>query len=278
MSNAQLIKSAYIWALVLIVLFAAIVFAGKPGSISADSAQQNTNSNTQNQNANQNANANANANANTSRNRNENNSNATGDQTATGGMSQQDHKFAMEAAMGGLMEVQLGRWAAQKGTSEAVKTFGRRMVTDHTQANTELRQLASSKGMTLPTELDAKHQREVSSIVRQNGAEFDRAYAKRMVRDHNKKLSAFEKQSTRGDDADLKAFAAKTLPTIREHLEMARALTGDTGAGNVNVTTNRNDNINSNDNSNTNSNSNGNRNSNRNRNNNGNGNGNSNRP
>ena len=89
------------------------------------------------------------------------------------------------------------------------------------------------------------------------GADFDRAYIKMMVSDHKKKASDFERQSTRGTDPDLKAFASKTLPTVQQHLQMAQALDGQ-GGGNTNRS-NRNSNTNSNSNRNNNGNSNSNR-------------------
>jgi len=190
------------------------------------------------------------------------NNNATGEQAGMGNMASQDHNFLMDAAMGGLMEVELGRLAAQQGASDAVKQFGQRMVDDHSKANAELMSLASSKGMTLPTELDEKHRQHVTKLSSLSGAEFDRAYGKMMASDHNKDVSEFEKESTRGTDADLKAFASKTLPTLQEHLQMARALPGAERGGNMNSNTggsrnsNRNRNGNSNGNSNRNSNSN----------------------
>jgi putative membrane protein len=241
MSNKQLIKTAHIWALVGVVLLAVIVFASKAESNPTDLAQQNTNSNT---NSNTSRNQNQNENANTPTNRNANNSNATSEPSGTGGLSSQDQKFITDAAMGGLMEVHLGRMAAQLGENAAIKEFGRRMVEDHSKANTELAQLASTKGVTLPTEIDEKQQKEAGKLQRLKGADFDTAYAKRMVSDHNKKISAFEKESTQGTDADLKAFATKTLPTVREHLEMAKALPGNTGTGNTNSNANSNSNSN----------------------------------
>ena len=245
MNNEQLIKSAHIWA-VAVLLFGVIAFAVKAGSGPGHSAQQNQNGNT-NQNQNSNANRNANANVITNRNTNNDNANATGE-AGTGAMSSRDQKFLMEAAMGGLMEVELGRWAAQKGTSPEVKQFGQRMVDDHSKANTELAQLATSKGVTLPTQLDEKHQRNVSKISRLTGAEFDRAYSKMMLSDHEDDVKEFEKQSTSGTDADLKAFASKTLPTLQEHLQMARALPGNTKPGNSNANSNSNSNGNGNSN------------------------------
>jgi putative membrane protein len=141
--------------------------------------------------------------------------------------------------------------------SDAVKQFGQRMVDDHGQANSELMSLASSKGMTLPTELDAKHREQVTKMSAMTGADFDRAYVKMMVSDHRKDVSEFEKQSTRVTDADLKAFATKTLPTLQEHLRMAEALPGAKGgnaAENSNMGGSRNSNSNRSSNRNGNSN------------------------
>ena len=163
----------------------------------------------------------------------------------------------MDAAMGGLMEVELGQLATQKGTSESVKQFGQRMVDDHGKANTELMTLATSKGITLPTAIDDKHRQDVTKLSAMSGADFDRAYAKMMLKDHEKDVSEFEKQSTKGTDPDVKAFASKTLPTLQEHLTMARALPGNergSGGGNSggsrNSNSNRNSNMNGNGNSN----------------------------
>ena len=253
MSNEQLIKTAHIWA-VAVVLFGVIVLATKAGTDPTHSAQENQNQNqNQNRNSNQNANQNANANANTA-NRNANNTNAAGEQAAMGAMSSRDQKFMMDAAMSGLKEVELGRWAVQKGTSPEVKQFGQQMVDHHSKANTELAQLATSKGITLPTQVDEKHQKDMTKITRLSGEAFDRAYSKEMLKDHENAAKDFEKQSTDGTDADLKAFASKGLPTLQQHLEMARALPGNAGRGNSNMNGNSNSNGNANRNTNRNSN------------------------
>lgn len=240
MSNQQLIRSAHIWALALLLAGGLWAVAGKAGmKLQEQNSNQNSNSNTS-----PNANRSQNSNANRTANRNSRNSNATGEQTGMANMAKHDHDFLMDAAMGGLMEVELGRMAAQQGTSDAVKQFGQRMVDDHSKANQELMSLASSKGMTLPTDLDEKHRKEVTKLSGMSGAEFDRAYSRLMLSDHTKDVSEFEKQSTRGTDPDLKAFAAKTLPTLQEHLQMARALPGNEGG----MRSNRNGNNNGNSN------------------------------
>ncbi len=218
MNNQQLIKYTHVWFLAVVIACGLVVIAVKAGS-----TIQNQNSN-QNSNSNTNANSTQNRNANRSANRNSNNTSAAGQQAGMASMSSPDRDFLMDAAMGGLMEVELGRIAAQKGMSDSVKQFGQRMVDDHSKANEELMSLASSKGVTLPTALDEKHQKDVTKLSAMSGAEFDRAYSKMMLSDHTKDVKEFEKQSTRGADPDLKAFASKTLPTLQEHLQMARSL------------------------------------------------------
>jgi putative membrane protein len=187
MSNQQLIKSAHIWALTVLLACGLLAMGGKAGILS------------QNQNSNQNSNSNANSNANATRsqnanrsNRNSSNTGATGEQAGMANMTSQDRDFLMDAAMGGLEEVELGRLAAQQGTSEAVKQFGQRMVDDHSKANTELMTLAQTKGITLPTALDEKHQKDVTKLTAMSGADFDRAYSKMMLSDHTKDVSEFE--------------------------------------------------------------------------------------
>ena len=245
MIRQETTKPIYIWILTVLIAFGLWVIAGKAGI----RINQEQNSNNQNSNSNTRS-----ANANKSQNRN-----TSGNMTS--GMSSKDHEFVMEAAMGGLMEVELGRVAAQKGASDAVKQFGQRMVDDHSKVNEELMTLATSKGMTLPTALDEKHRAQVTKMSALSGAEFDRAYGKMMLSDHNKDVKEFEKQSMKATDPDLKAFAAKNLPALQEHLQMAKTLPGAEGrgsnsnnSGGGSRSTNRNSNSNSNGNNNGNSN------------------------
>ena len=154
----------------------------------------------------------------------QNSNSSTTDDRNTGGQMTADHKFLMFAAMGGTAEVELGRLAAQKGASEDVRQFGRMMVDDHTKANEELTRVASSKGMTPPTALDAKHQAAVRKLSAISGEKFDREYARMMVGDHKKAVAEFQKEADRGADPDVKAFAASKLHALREHLRMAQRL------------------------------------------------------
>lgn len=138
----------------------------------------------------------------------------------------QDQHFLHEAATGGMMEVELGRLAAERAASAEVKAFGQRMVTDHGKANQQLMQIATSKGITLPKALPAEKQRERDLFARLSGAEFDRMYMDHMVKDHKKDVSEFEKQAEKGTDTALRSFAQQTLPTLREHLTLAQSLAG----------------------------------------------------
>lgn len=139
-----------------------------------------------------------------------------------------DSKFVLEAAMGGMAEVQLGQLAVDKATSPDVKQFGQRMVDDHGKANQELTQLAGTKGITLPTTLDAKHQADVDRLSKLTGEEFDHSYMKMMVDDHNKDVADFQHESSGGKDPDVKAWAAKTLPTLEQHQSMAKSIAAKT--------------------------------------------------
>jgi putative membrane protein len=148
----------------------------------------------------------------------------TKDQQSKGGMAAADRKFVMAAAQGGLAEVELGKMAAEKGASDAVKQFGQRMADDHGKANDELKNLAQQKGLTLPTDLDSKHRQVIDRLSKLSGAEFDRAYVNDMVRDHRKDVAEFKREAERAKDPDLKAWAQKTLPTLEDHLKQVQQL------------------------------------------------------
>jgi putative membrane protein len=155
----------------------------------------------------------------------------TGQQTA--GSSKADAKssnsqaFVKEAAIGGMAEVELGRLASEKASSDQVKKFGQRMVTDHGKANEELKSLAQSKGIAVPSEPDAKHKQTRDRLSKLSGVAFDRAYMDEMLQDHKKDVSAFQKQSASGSDPEIKAWAAKTLPVLQEHLQLVERTHAD---------------------------------------------------
>lgn len=135
-----------------------------------------------------------------------------------------DNEFMVEAASGGLMEVELGKLAATNGASAQVKEFGAKMVTDHGQANEELKALAAQKGITIPSTPGADHQKHIDDLREKRGADFDKAYMSMMIDDHEKDVKNFEEASNDSKDADIKAFAAKTLPVLKQHHEMAKTI------------------------------------------------------
>lgn len=168
--------------------------------------------------------------------------------------------FAMKAAQGGRMEVEMAQQAVEKASNPEVKRFAQQLVEDHTKANDELMQITKGKGMgsdkmkhganqpgsdhSSTTHADAGGQKNTNEnsqpsnpsmnggkmsgmsgkLSGKTGAEFDRAFLQEAISHHEKDVALFEKESTSGSDPELKAFAAKTLPTLRQHLQTARSL------------------------------------------------------
>ena len=130
----------------------------------------------------------------------------------------------MKAAQHGKAEVELGRLAAEKGNAAAVKQLGERLATDHGKANEELTQLAQQKGVTLPREPESAHKKAKDRLSKLTGEAFDREFAQQMVRDHDSDVRDFDRESKNAKDADLKAWAGKTLPVLKEHQTKAREL------------------------------------------------------
>jgi putative membrane protein len=212
------------------------------------------------------------------------NSNANSSGQMTGGASSgnanhgmtaksSDAKFMMTAAAGGMAEVETARLAQERAASDAVKQYAQRMIDDHTRANQELMQIASTKGITLPTGPDAKHMALMERLRSLSGADFDRMYIKEAgVKDHQNMEKLFRNEAAKGKDADVMGFASRTLPAVQEHLRMAREMSGTMTGGSMGRDTSGNMNGNGNTNGNMNSNRNRNRNGNANGNMNGNGN------
>jgi putative membrane protein len=136
------------------------------------------------------------------------------------GETSADEHFVREAASGGTAEVELGKLAAEKATNERVKRFGQQMVADHGKANAELKTLAMKKRINTDSDLDAKSQATHDRLSQLSGAAFDKAYIEEMVADHTKDVANFRNESRSGQDADVKACAAKTLPALEEHMKM----------------------------------------------------------
>ncbi len=138
--------------------------------------------------------------------------------------AEEDSKFAVDAANGGLAEVQLGKIAQDKGSSPKVKEFAKMMVADHTKANDELKKLAESKNITLPTAAGEEMQKATADISAKNGNDFDKAYIAQMVKDHEKTVKLFEDGQKNVKDAEMKAFIDKTLPVLKTHLDHVKNL------------------------------------------------------
>ena len=131
-------------------------------------------------------------------------------------------------------EVILGKLAAERAVSDEVKQYGQMLVEEHTKANNELKQLAARKGVTLPKDTDAKHKALRARLGQIPGRRFDRTFIREMIADHANTVSLFQRQERQGQDPDLKDFATKHLPTIEEHLQMARQLRSNTAVNSTN--------------------------------------------
>ena len=134
--------------------------------------------------------------------------------------------FVQKAAMSDMYEVQAGKLAAEKGQSDVVKQFGQQMVDAHTKTTEELTGIVKSKNIKvdLPANLDAKHQKLIDDLNSASAQDFDKTYAKQQVDGHQEAVHLFKKYAAKGDDADVKQFAEKTLPTIEHHLDEAKKL------------------------------------------------------
>jgi len=137
-----------------------------------------------------------------------------------------DKHFMKSVAGGNMFEIQLSQLAQQKSQDEKVKQFAQKMVQDHTKAGEELKQLAQSKGVQLPQQLPEMKQEELQIFQTLSGAEFDQAYKSCMKVGHAKNVAAFEEKSKHAKDAELKAWTAKTLPTLQQHKQHVMAMTG----------------------------------------------------
>lgn len=166
-------------------------------------------------------------------------SQTTGGQGTTSGtgsavsqaLSKTDRKILMDMAMANMSEIEAGRIAQNKTQSDQVKSFAQQMIDDHTKALTEVQQLAQAKGVTLPTELDRQHRARADKLKSLSGEQFDRSYvAQSGVAEHKKTHSMLRQAQDQARDADVKALAAKLVPTVDQHLNSAQQLHGETSS------------------------------------------------
>jgi len=138
-----------------------------------------------------------------------------------------DEQFAENAALINLMEINLGNYAVLKARRADIQQFANQLKKEHTEANNLLEMIAAKRRLTLPTKLDAKHQAKIDKLIVLSADEFDRAYVKEMVDGHRLATALFEHESQHGQVAELKAYAAETLPTVRRHYQRATQLWND---------------------------------------------------
>jgi putative membrane protein len=150
----------------------------------------------------------------------------TASATTASSLAASDRKWVEETAAAGMAEVAMGKLGQEKSQAEPVRQYGARMVQDHTKANEELMKIAGGMGVALPAQLpkEQEHRKHRDQLAAQQGAAFDKAFMNHMVDDHVKAVASFENQAKNGKNAELKAFAAKQLPTLRDHLASARSL------------------------------------------------------
>jgi putative membrane protein len=140
-------------------------------------------------------------------------------------LSKLDRSFATHAMSGGQLEVELGQAAERQAGSDAVRSFGQRMVQDHSANNQQLQAVAQRLGLSQPAQLPADERRQVDRLTALNGPDFDAAYMQQMVKDHEKDIKAFEKEARSGANPELKGYAQQSLPVLQQHLQLARQVT-----------------------------------------------------
>jgi len=153
-----------------------------------------------------------------------------GNQTAAEKAANPDARFVMGVAASGMAEIELGQLAADKASDAGVKEFGHRMMADHTKMGDELKPLAASKNIMLPTSLSARDKATKDRLSKLSGASFDRAYMVEMVKGHLAESMDFRKEATSGHDPQIKEWATRRVSTVDEHLKAAREIQKELGS------------------------------------------------
>lgn len=137
-----------------------------------------------------------------------------------------DQDFLAKAIEGGVKEVQFGKKALDKAASADVKKFAQHMVDDHSKTNQELVDIATEKKVGVVAGLSKADRATLLRLTKAKGDDFDRQYMRNMVEDHEQDVALFDSFAKNGKDERLRNFAAKTLPTLKAHLRMAREVEG----------------------------------------------------
>ncbi|PVH24542.1 DUF4142 domain-containing protein [Sphingobacterium corticibacter] len=141
--------------------------------------------------------------------------------------AQADTAFVRKAAIGGMAEVEMSKLAVDKSSNAKVKEFATMMVNDHTKVNEELKSIADQKNVMVPTSLDAAHEQKKQDLMKKQGADFDKAYIEAMVKGHEDAHNVMEDGAKNNLDQQLRDFAAKTEPVVKQHLEMVKKMHAD---------------------------------------------------
>jgi putative membrane protein len=135
-----------------------------------------------------------------------------------------EKKFIQDAAVDDLTEVAMGKLAVEKGSDDAIKQYGQKLIDDHTKANGDLKELAAAGRIEVPDALDSKHQARVDKLAKLSGPQFDKAFIKDQVKFHQQNVKDFQEEAASGTIVQVKNYASKALPTLEQHLELVKEL------------------------------------------------------
>jgi len=146
---------------------------------------------------------------------------------AGGQLTETEKSFVQEAMEGGRHEVEMGKMASKQAGDPSVKAYGKKLVSDHTQANKKLEAIAKKNGMTATKSSSSSSD---SDLMAAKGADFDKLFASKAIEDHQKDIAKFEAAEKDATNPDLKSFISSTLPTLRDHLQQAQSLNASGGS------------------------------------------------
>jgi putative membrane protein len=149
-----------------------------------------------------------------------------GNQSQQGSISDSDRDFAKTAYQGNLAEINVAQIAVQRASSNDVKQYAQELVDDHTKANEQLKQIATSKGIDLPSEVDSQAKSEQDRLSQLSGSDFDRQFLDQQKKDHQKTIALFQQEASQGQDPDLKSYASDNLSKLQQHASMADHISG----------------------------------------------------
>lgn len=143
--------------------------------------------------------------------------------------SSSDSSFLRNAAQEGMTEVELARVAQDQASSPEVRQLAQQMLDDHSNSNQRLRQIARDQNVSLPTQLDVSHRAQLDRLATLRGESFDRQYIQTMLDAHERTIDLYDREARSGSNAQVRTFARDTLPTLRQHLQLARTTASDLG-------------------------------------------------